>query len=351
MKLKNASKGTVIFAIVILLTVVSGITSIAKKSTAKSSSNSDAKPKAEFKSAEKKQHSFIKAFNKSSRQKSPKGSYIARIEIKGVITAAGDNYNQEWLLDVIKELKEDDNNKGIILSILSPGGGLYESDETYLALLDYKKETNRPIYTYCKNLCASGGYYIACSSDYIMANRNSLLGSIGVICGQFVDLSELMEKHGIKMKTIHSGHNKIMGSVSEPLTKEQEMIMQSICDEGYDNFVEVVSNGRGLTREEVINLADGRIYTAKQGMENRLIDSIGSMEDLEDAMKRKEFDFADYEIVDYSYTKPENLYNMFMGAAKQFGRSTLGNALLPKAVEDRLENKIEFPAYYCDLFN
>ena len=101
----------------------------------------------------------------------------------------------------------------------------------------------------------------------------------------------------------------------------------------------------------MVELADGRIYTAKQSMENRLIDSIGSMEDLEDAMKRKAFDFEDYEVIDYSYTKPENLYNIFMGAAKQFSRISFGNALLPKAVEDRLENRIEFPAYYCDLFN
>ena len=350
MKLKNANKGTVIFTIVIILTLASGTFSLVKGRGAGSSSN-DAKPKAEFKATEKKQGSFIKALGKNTRTKSPKGSYIARIEITGTITNAGDTYNQKWILETIKELKEDKNNKGIILSILSPGGGLYEADETYLSLMDYKKCTSRPIYTYCKNLCASGGYYIACSSDYIMANRNSLVGSIGVICGQFVDISELMEKHGIKMKTIHSGRNKIMGAVNEPLTKEQEMIMQSICDEGYDSFVEVVSNGRGLTKEQVVELADGRIYTAKQCMENRLIDSIGSMEDLEDAMKRKEFDFEDYEILDYSYTKPENLYNIFMGAAKQFSRSSFGNALLPKEVEDRLENRIEFPAYYCDLFN
>ncbi|WP_407400103.1 signal peptide peptidase SppA [Treponema sp.] len=348
MKLKKINKGKAVFAAIIIIALYSGLSSLANNS---SSSVSDAKPKAEFKSPEKIQDNFVKKFNRNSRPKTPKGNYIARIEIKGVITGAGDTYNQKWIMDTIKELKDDKNNKGIILSVTSPGGGVYEADETYLALMDYKKTTNRPVYAYFKNLAASGGYYIACSSDYIMANRNSLIGSIGVICGQFVDLSELMGKYGIKMKTIHSGRNKIMGSVSEPLTKEQEMIMQSICDEGYDQFVGIVSDGRGMTREEVVKLADGRIYTAKQCMENKLIDSIGSMEDLEDAMKRKEFDFADYEIIDYSYTKPENLYNMFMGAAKQFSKTSIGSSLLPKAIEDKLENKIAFPAYYCDTFN
>lgn len=347
MKLKKINKGKAVFAAIIVIALCSGISSLARKS----SSSTAAKPKAEFKSTEKKQGSLMKALNRNGKPKTPKGNYIARIEVKGVITEAGETYNQHWIMDTIRELKEDSNNKGIILSITSPGGGVYESDETYLALLDYKKSTKRPVYAYCKSLCASGGYYIACSSDYIMANRNSLVGSIGVICGQFVDISELMKKHGIKMKTIHSGRNKIMGALSEPLTKEQEEIMQSICDEGYDQFVGIVSTGRGMTKEEVTELADGRIYTAKQSMENKLIDSIGSMEDLEDAMKRKEFDFADYEIIDYSYSKPENLYNMFMGAAKQISRSSLGSTLLPKAVEDKLENKIEFPAYYCDILN
>lgn len=350
MKLKKPNKGTVIFSAIIAIAVFSGISSIVKKAGA-GVSNPQAKPKAEFKAADDSENPMRKFLSKNQKIKLPKGEYIARIEITGMITSAGDTYNQKWLMSTIKEIKEDKNNKGIILSITSPGGGLYESDETYLALMDYKKTTNRPVYAYFKQLAASGAYYIACSSDYIMANRNSLVGSIGVICGQFVDLSELMEKHGIKMKTIHSGRNKIMGSISEPLTDEQEKIMQSICDEGYDQFVGVVSNGRSLTKEEVINLADGRIYTAKQAQDNRLIDSTGSMEDLEDAMKRKEFDFKDYEIMDYSYTKPENLYNMFMGAAKQIGRTSIGSTILPKAVEDRLENKIQFPAYYCDLFN
>ncbi|MDD7459192.1 MAG: signal peptide peptidase SppA [Spirochaetales bacterium] len=349
--MRKENKGSVVFGVIIALAVFCGISSIIK--TAKPASKADAKPKAEFKSTEKKQNTLIKALsgNKNGRSKTPKGEYIARIEIKGVITEAGDTYSQKWIEDTLKELKEDKNNKGIILTINSPGGGIYEADETYLAILDYKKETKRPVYAYCKSLTASGGYYIACSSDYIMANRNSLVGSIGVICGQFVDLTALMEKYGIKMKTIHSGRNKIMGSVSEPLTAEQEAIMQQICDEGYDQFVGIVSDGRGLTKEEVIELADGRIYTARQCMENRLIDSIGSMEDLEDAMKRKEFDFADIEVIDYSYTKPESIYNMFMGAARNLSRSSIGGAILPKAVEDKLNSRIEFPAYYCDLFN
>ena len=238
MRFRKFNSGSIIFSAIIAIAVISGINTAAKKISA---SNENEKPKAEFKSIEDTNKNFMSRFvGKNAKIKLPKNEYIARIEITGMITETGDTYNQKWICETIKELQEDKNNKGIILTVNSPGGGLYEADETYIALCDYKKQTSRPVYAYFKNLAASGGYYIACSSDYIMANRNSLVGSIGVICGQFVDLSQLMDRYGIKMKTIHSGRNKIMGSVSEPLTQEQEMIMQSICADGYERFVEVV---------------------------------------------------------------------------------------------------------------
>ena len=336
---KINKKSLAVFSVVAGLSIICGISSVIK-------GISDLPQKNEQKSSEKSFSQFIKNGNKF---KAPKNEYIAQIEITGVITDQGDTYNQEWIMDTISQLKEDKNNRGIILCIDSPGGGVYEADETYLALMKYKKDTGRPIYSYFKNLAASGGYYIACSSDYIMANRNSLVGSIGVICGQFVDVSEFLEKHGIRMTTIHSGRNKIMGEINEPLTKEQRDIMQSICDEGYDQFVQIVSDARSLEKSRVIEIADGRIYTAKQAQENRLIDSTGSLEDLKDAMKRREFDFADYEVVDYSYVKAENLYSMIMGAADRIGRNAMGISIFPNSAEKLLESKVKFPAYYCDM--
>ena len=100
-----------------------------------------------------------------------------------------------------------------------------------------------------------GGYYIGCAADYIMANRNTLTGSIGVISGQFIDMTQLMDKIGIKSTTIHSGRNKIMGSPSQPMTEEQRKIMQSISDECYDQFTSIVAESRELSKEKVIELA------------------------------------------------------------------------------------------------
>ena len=101
-------------------------------------------------------------------------NYIAELHIVGVMEAQNKTYNQKWLIETIHSLKEDSSNKGILLYINSPGGGVYQADETYLALLDYKKSTGNPVVAYFGPLAASGGYYVACASSSIYANRKSV---------------------------------------------------------------------------------------------------------------------------------------------------------------------------------
>ncbi|HAZ97513.1 signal peptide peptidase SppA [uncultured Treponema sp.] len=333
---KNYSKkGLAVFSCTIILAIAISIFSTANsalnntKSTISEVSNSEAKIKDKL--LGKKENKF------------PKNEYIAKLFIKGVISEANDSYNQEWILSTIKDLQEDMNNRGIVLIINSPGGGVYQADEVFLALEKYKKETERPVYAYFTSLAASGGYYVGCAADYIMANRNSLTGSIGVIAGQFTDLTGLMEKWGIKSTTIHAGRNKLMGNFNEPMTQEQREIMQSIADECYEQFTDIVAESRGLSKEEVYKLADGRIYTAAQAKEASLINSIGTLDELIETMQRKEFDFAEYETADFSYKKEDSIYNLIMGSAKEFKKASLG---IPDAVMEVLEPQIEFPAYY-----
>lgn len=333
---KNYSKkGLAVFSCTIILAIAISIFSTANsalnntKSTISAVSNSEAKIKDKL--LGKKENKF------------PKNEYIAKLFIKGVISEANDSYNQEWILSTIKDLQEDMNNRGIVLIINSPGGGVYQADEVFLALEKYKKETERPVYAYFTSLAASGGYYVGCAADYIMANRNSLTGSIGVIAGQFTDLTGLMEKWGIKSTTIHAGRNKLMGNFNEPMTQEQREIMQSIADECYEQFTDIVAESRGLSKEEVYKLADGRIYTAAQAKEASLINSIGTLDELIETMQRKEFDFAEYETADFSYKKEDSIYNLIMGSAKEFKKASLG---IPDAVMEVLEPQIEFPAYY-----
>ncbi len=199
--------------------------------------------------------------------------YIAVVSVKGVIEEKNETYDQDWLTGTIEVLKEDEKNKAVLLAINSPGGGLYEADEVYYALQKYK-ESGKPVWAYLGQTAASGGYYIACAADQIFAHKTTLTGSIGVLLGPSIDISELLEKYGIKTTTFTSGANKNMLSFDNPVTDEQRQIMQSIVDDAYEQFVEVVVNGRSLPESQVRILADGRIYTARQALENNLIDDI-----------------------------------------------------------------------------
>ena len=207
------------------------------------------------------------------------------IDIAGEIAESGSTYNQAFIEKRITIAQNDPNNVAIMLLINSPGGAVYESDETYLALMDYKEETGRPVYAYCEDYCASGGYYIASAADEIIANRNSFVGSIGVICGQFVDATELLDKLGIDITTVHSGANKLMGSSYASPTEEQIAIYQKLSDEIYDRFVGIVADSRDMSDADVRALADGRIYSAQQGVDNGLVDDIMTQEEFDDHLR------------------------------------------------------------------
>ncbi len=269
--------------------------------------------------------------------------YIAKIHIDGIITDESRNYNQEWIMDTIADLKDDSKNAGIILYLNTPGGGVYQSDEVYLALLDYKKTTERPVYAYITQMAASGGYYIACAADKIYGNRNGLTGSIGVIFGQSVDASELLGKIGIKTRTFHAGRNKTMLSYDEPLTEEQAKIMQSIADEAYAQFTDIVAEGRNMPIEKVRTLADGRIYSCLQAKDAGLIDDVCSFDDaFKTMLEDSELD-PDMEAVDYTYEYNDR-FSSFFG-------NLLTNVTGSKALTRQFEKaSLTYPAYYCNEF-
>ena len=237
-------------------------------------------------------------------------SYVAVLSVDGVISPEDTgSYNHKWLLETIEELKSDKSNKGIILKINSPGGSVYESDELYLALKSYGE--NKILVAYMENMAASGGYYISCAAERIYANRNTLTGSIGVISGQSIDLTGLFSNLGIKYTTITSGKNKNMGNVNEPLTKEQQDILQGISDEVYQQFTGIVSDERGLPLEDVIKIADGRIYTASQAQKLGLIDQIGTLEDVKQYI-RDNYDpaYKNIQFIDFEYENNDFLLSI-----------------------------------------
>ncbi len=220
----------------------------------------------------------------------PKKDYIAVVEVSGTIQEqtqsnlfeTAQSYQHNTTLDYIDELIDDENNQGMLLYVDSPGGAVYESEELYLKLQEYKEKTGRPIWDYMAHYAASGGYMVSVPADKIYANPNTTTGSIGVIMSGY-DMTELYEKLGIRYVSITSGKNKD----SSQMTEEQIAIYQSQVDECYESFVEKVADGRNMSRKDVKKLADGRTYTAKQAKENGLIDEIGLYEDVKDEMSRE----------------------------------------------------------------
>ena len=228
--------------------------------------------------------------------------YVGVLSLSGTITDGDsrDGYSQDWILDRIDHMKKDSKNKGILLSVNTPGGSAYATAELYNALLDYKKVTGNKIYVYFGSQATSGGYYAAMAGDKIYANQECWTGSIGVIVGPMYNLSGLYEKFGIQPYSFKSGANKDIGANYKDMTDEQRSIMQSLVDDSYNRFVKAVMDGRKMDEATVRTLGDGRIYSANQALENGLIDKIGSLDDAIEAMRNDcGLDAMDFENIVY----------------------------------------------------
>ncbi len=176
--------------------------------------------------------------------------------------------------------REDSRVKALILKINTPGGHVTTADIIYHEIEEYKKETGVPVVAELMDIAASGGYYIASSADTIVAQPTSITGSIGVVAYN-VNAEGLLDKIGITDRTIKSGEKKDMGSPLREMTGEEREILQSIIDELYGRFLTVVYAGRKgkIKKDRLREISDGRVYTAGQALELRLVDSIGYMED------------------------------------------------------------------------
>ena len=278
--------------------------------------------------------------------KNYKNEFIAAIYLEGTIEEENNNYNQKWLMSTIAGLKENSKNTAIALYINSPGGAVYQADEVYLALQDYKT-TGRPVYVYQGPMAASGGYYISCAGNKIYANRNTLTGCIGVIMGTAIDLTGLFDDIGIKTTTIHSGANKNMMNYNEPFTEEQQKIMQSICDECYDQFVSIVAKNRSMQYFTAQKLSDGRLYTAKQALDLRLIDAIDSWDNMLRDLAENELKKPGIKVNTYKKTKKKpSMFDLLTGKALEIENAKAAAKLgIPADVMKSMNNRNFTPMY------
>jgi len=197
------------------------------------------------------------------------GDKIAIIKIEGVITQSDEVIKQ------IEECTKNDNVKGLLVRVNSPGGAVAPSQEIYDELVRFKKSGKKLVVS-MGSLAASGGYYIAAPADKIIANPGTITGSIGVIIN-FTNFKKILEKVGIKNETIKSGKLKDVGSPFRDMTPEEKAVMQGMIDNVYEQFVTVIAKERNLSIEEVKHLADGRIYSGEQAVELKLVDQLGNL--------------------------------------------------------------------------
>jgi protease-4 len=199
------------------------------------------------------------------------GKKVAIIDLHGTINGSTDIIRQ------LKKYTKDSSVPAIVLHIDSPGGIVAPSQEIYEEIKK-AREKGKKIVASMGSVGASGGYYVACAADTIVANPGTLTGSIGVIF-QFPVAEELFKKIGLRFEVVKSGEFKDVGSFNRRMTKGERELLQSVIDDTYDQFVEVLVDDRNLSREEVVKIADGSIFTGRQAKELGLVDELGNFED------------------------------------------------------------------------
>ncbi|WP_082235112.1 signal peptide peptidase SppA [Halobacillus massiliensis] len=236
---------------------------------------------------------------------------IARLTVDGTIVSgqgsnpfSGEGYNHELFMKQLETIKEDNTVKGVLLYVNSPGGGVFESAEIHDKLLELKEE-GKNLYVSMGGMAASGGYYISAPADQIFASNETFTGSLGVIM-QSINYEELANEYGVKFNTIKSGEFKDIMSPTKEMTEGDREILQTLVDESYQGFVNVISEGRDMPEDEVRELADGRIYSGQQAVENGLVDQIGFEEDALNALKEELGGNPQV----FEYSKTENFFGV-----------------------------------------
>ncbi len=183
-------------------------------------------------------------------------------------------------VEKLDKAKADQNVKAVVLRLNTPGGTVAASDMMYQSLLQFRQETKKPVVACMLDVAASGGYYLACGCDGIVAGPGTVTGSIGTIM-QTVSFEGIMNKLGIQAEAIKSGELKDIGSPFENLDDKERAVLQGIIDQFYQQFLAVVKKGRAgkIPEGRLEELADGRVFTGRDAQKECLVDRIGYPDD------------------------------------------------------------------------
>jgi protease-4 len=243
---------------------------------------------------------------------------IVQLDITGIIVgdAAGGGSMVEQLKRALEQAVEDPRVKAIVLRIDSPGGEVTASDTLYAAIKE--AASKKKVVAYLDSVAASGGYYLACGAERIVAHPTGITGSIGVIMSGF-GVQGLMEKAGVEYRTFKSGAMKDAGAMSRAMTDAERSFFQDLVMKNYERFVGIVSAARGIPVEELKSgLADGRVFLGEAAVAGRLADETGYIESAY-AAARTLAGLTDAEVV--RYTRTPNWRDLFGLLAKSGGQS------------------------------
>ena len=201
---------------------------------------------------------------------------IASDESEGIVSSGGVICSKTVCHDLL-DLAEDENVSSIVLRVNSGGGSAFASEQIYDAVAEVRK--SKPVVVSMGGLAASGGYYISCDADWIVAEPVSLTGSIGIF-GMFPDVSELVtDKLGVKFNYVKTNEHSDFGAIDRPFSAEEMSLVNNYIERGYKQFVQRVAAGRKMSADKVHELAQGRVWTGQDALGVGLVDQLGSLDD------------------------------------------------------------------------
>ena len=261
-------------------------------------------------------------------------SYTSKNQV-AVLYACGDiadgndkQINFEKLVPVIVRLAENENVKGMVLRVNSPGGSVFGSDQIGEAL-DYFMKKGKPLAVSMGDYAASGGYWISCCADKIFADPMTVTGSIGIY-GLIPEFAGTLSKIGVSPQTVSTNPSADFPSGMKPMDERQLGVMQQYVDRGYDKFVSRVAKGRKMSKERVKAIAEGRVWDGIMARRIGLVDSLGGLDKAVDWTAGKAGISDRYEVAAYPQVEP----NFWTIVAKQGG---FGTSLISSGLKDNFE--------------
>ena len=230
--------------------------------------------------------------------------YYAVGDIDGS-SSPDEGINSKKVIKELRELREDEDVKAVVLRVNSPGGSAYGSEQIWREVVLLKAA--KPVIVSMGDYAASGGYYISCAADCIVANSTTLTGSIGIFAMLPVAENLLKEKIGLDFDIVKTNKFADMGSLSRPFSKDESVILQSYVNDGYDLFLKRCADGRNMSAEDIDKIGQGRVWTGCKAKELGLVDEIGDLDKaIEIAAQRAglgEYSVKSYPAVDNLMTK------------------------------------------------